>query len=546
MATSSTTSLPSLLREFAGLSISSRKSKSRTEPIKEPDFTSGFGSWKSSLTKKRPKESHRHRSKIRSEDDDIQTVREQRDHERKRLRRALRELEELRRDRDELDGQRHKATTDLKRLRKEDQKKKKKLEDYKLRFQDQEKALERLRANIQATRREAADKDQKIEQLGRDEANSKSKAQRLRDKLRREQDQVSQLQDALSDLKIQRNPVTENRDAVTTLRTLRKSHDELGRQFEAFREDFGSLRIENNQLEKDCTRLRTERDDTKQRMIRVEAHNAIQAQDIKDLTKSKVDLEKTRELVQPILQIGVDIRLRNLESARETLLNIKQDQKDRAIILAGNVAAHRPNGLVDATLFTAGLVPEDYLPEATRAFTKMYQVTPANYGCWSPMVLRMIDCQATIATVQIQHHFKKFDTSDLRAEHKRLHKFLVSRQKRLSPDDFEADEKAKKLLAKIEIIMEEIVDLSRGKGKGRKKFQAFDYEESEDEKITSEPGEQDIKIQGENDENGKTQESFETFSDEEETTSEEDSDTSGESESSEEDESSEDDSDESG
>ena len=56
-------------------------------------------------------------------------MREERNHERKRLRRALRELEELRRDRDELDGQRHKATTDLKRLRKEDQKKKKKLDE---------------------------------------------------------------------------------------------------------------------------------------------------------------------------------------------------------------------------------------------------------------------------------------------------------------------------------------------------------------------------------------------------------------------------------
>ncbi|PVH78781.1 hypothetical protein DL98DRAFT_572874 [Cadophora sp. DSE1049] len=543
MAESSTTSLPSLFRDFATLSISPRKNRSRTDQsIKEPDFTSGLGWWTSSLTKKRPKELHRNRPKVTSEDEDIETVRKQRDHERKRLRRALRELEEIRRDRDELDGQRHKATTDLKRLRKEDQKKKKKLEDYKLRFQDQEKDLERLRRNLQALCRGAADKDEKIEQLTRDEASSKSKSQRLRDKLRRERDEVSKLQDALT----QRTPATENRDTVATLRALRKSHDELGRQFEASQDDLKSLKTENTRLEEECMRLRKDRNDTKQRMIRMEARNAIQEQDIRDLTKLKVEVETTRDLVQPILQVGVDIRLRNLESARETLLNIKQDQKDRAIILSGNVAAHRPNGVVDAALFAAGLIPEDYLPEATRAFVKMYQVTPANYGCWSPMVLRMIDCQATIATVQIQHHFKKFDTSDLRAEHERLQRFLVSRQKRLSPEEFEADGKAKKLLAKIEVIMEEIVDLSRGKGKGRIQFQAFEYEESEDEKITSQPGKQDTEVPAGKDDYDKAQDSFETFSGEDEATSEEDSDTSEESYSSEEDVSSEEDSDESG
>ena len=474
MTEGSTSSLPSLFREFAGLSLSPHKSKNRSDQsIKEPDFTSGLGWWKSSLTKKRPKDSHRRRRKATSEDDDIEIVREQRDHERKRLRRALRELGELRRDRDELDGQRHKATTDLKRLRKEDQKKRKKLDEYRARFQDQEKDLERLRSYIQALRREASDKDEKIEQLTRDEATSISKHLRLRDKLKREREEVSRLQDAFTDLRAHNTPVTDNRDAVATLRALRKRHDELSRQFEASRDDLKSLQAEKVQLEKDCERLRTGRDDVKQCLIEAETENATQAQYIESLRKTKDDLEKTRDLLQPILQVGVDIRLRNLESAREILLKIKQDQKDRAIILAGNVAAHRPNGVVDAALFAAGLVPEDYLPEARRVFVKMYQVAPENYGCWTPMVLRMIDCQATVATVQVQHHFKKFDTSDLRAEHERLHKFLVSRQKRLSPVEFESDDKAKKLLSKIEVIMEEIVDLSRGKGKGRKKFEAF-------------------------------------------------------------------------
>ncbi|KAL2074857.1 hypothetical protein VTL71DRAFT_8636 [Oculimacula yallundae] len=475
------TSTSSLLRDLAGLSLSPRKGRSRIDSIKEPDFSSRFGQWMS-LTKRQPKEAKRHRSPAR-EIKDADSLAQDLHREKKRLRRALKELAELRRDRDELDEQRHKTTTDLKRLRERHHKSTDKLAEYRLRLQDQDRTLDRERANAQILRQEVEEKDEEIDQLTKDWAKAKSRLQRNRDKLDRERAEVSRLNTCLSDVKTQRYPSSENQDALASLRILRTSHEELKREYATSLEDQKALKTESASLEEDCSRLRSDRDAARKTLVVVKAQNASQTQSIAALLKTISDLEKTRDLIQPVLQIGVDIRLRNLETAREILLKIKQGEKDRAILLSGNVAAHRANGAVDAALFMAGLVPEDYLPQASRVFEKLYQVSPEDYGCWSPMVLRMIDCQATIATIQVQHHFKKFDTTHLRNEHDRLHGFLTSRHKKLSPGEFEGDPKAKELLARIEDIMEEIVDLSRGKGKGRKTFEPFEYLESEDEEL---------------------------------------------------------------
>lgn len=464
-------STTSLLRDLAGLSISSRKSKNRSDEItREPDFSSPFSKWRNSLTKKKkdkhPKEHRRHRSDLSSKSgDDIESLTKDLKHERKLLRRALRELAELRRDRDEIDGQRQKTTSDLKRMREKDAKNKIKRDGYRRKLRDQDVTLDQFRASIQGLRAEVAQKEDKIDKLTTDGTKVKLNLERLRERLGRERAENSRLKTVQSEAKT----------PTTTLRLLQTTYDELSRDFALSQDEIKTLKDENVLLEKECIRLRNDRDGTRRKVAKMKEQNATQAQDIKILTESKVELETTRDLVQPILQVGVDIRLRNLEAAREPLLKIKPDQKDRAIMLSGNVAAHRANGSIDSALFMAGLVPEDYLPTATEVFEKLYQVHPAQYRSsgWSPMILRMVDCHATIATIQVQHHFKKHDTSDLRKEHDRLHEFLVRRQKKQSSEDFERDKKAKGLLAKIEEIMEEIVDLSRGRGKARKIFKPY-------------------------------------------------------------------------
>ncbi|KAH7360872.1 hypothetical protein BKA65DRAFT_534090 [Rhexocercosporidium sp. MPI-PUGE-AT-0058] len=478
------TSTTSLLLGFVGRSITPRKSKSRSiESIKEPDFSSPFSKWRDSLTKKKkkkekhPKEHRRHRSDVSSRgDDDIEGLRKDLRHERKLLRQALRELAELRRGRDEIDGQRQKATSDLKRLRDKNSRREAKISGYKRKLRDQDVTLDQFRASIRNLRGEVVEKEDRIDKLTTDGTKAKLNLERLREKLGRELVENSRLKSVQAEV----------RDPASHIRLLQTTYDELSSEFALSQDEIKTLKDENTLLEKECTRLRNGRDEARLSVSEMEVRHATQAQEVKTLTQSRVDLETFRDLVQPLLQVGVDIRLRNLEAAREPLLKIKPAQKDRAIMLSGNVAAHRANGATDAAMFMAGLIPEDYLPAATEIFEKLYQVAPTNYGSsgWSPMILRMVDCHATIATIQVQHHFKKFDTSHLRNEHDRLHGFLVRRQKKLSKERFEEDDKAKGLLARIEDIMEEIVDLSRGKapkGKGRKIFEPYVYEESEDE-----------------------------------------------------------------
>ncbi|KAG4441095.1 hypothetical protein IFR05_003449 [Cadophora sp. M221] len=472
-------STTSLLRDLPGLSISSRKSKSRSDEItREPDFSFPFSKWRSSLTKKKkekhPKEHRRHRSDVPSKDgDDIESLTKDLKHERKLLRRAWRDLAELGKDRDEIDGQRQKTTSDLKRLREKDAKNKIKRDGYRRKLRDQDVTLDQFRASIQGLRAEVSQKEDKIDKLTTNGTKAKLNLERHRERLARERAENSRLKSVQSEAKT----------PEMTLRRLQTTYYELTRDFALSQDEIKTLKDENILLEKECTRLKSDRDQARQKTRKLKEKNATQAQDIKTLTESKMDLEAARDLVRPILQVGVDIRLRNLEAAREPLLKIKGGQRDRAIMLSGNVAAHRANGSIDSALFMAGLVPEDYLETATEVFEKLYQVHPTQYRTsgWSPMILRMVDCHATIATVQVQHHFKKYDTSDLRKEHDRLHEFLVRKQKKQSSENFERDKEAQGLLAKIEDIMEEIIDLSRGKGKARKVFKPYEYEESEDE-----------------------------------------------------------------
>lgn len=101
---------------------------------------------------------------------------------------------------------------------------------------------------------------------------------------------------------------------------------------------------------------------------------------VSELEKEVTSLEKDRDLKAPLIQPAVDIRLRYFEYARETALGISRAEVDRAVIMNGNIAAHRANSALDAAIFKAGLVPEHYLETATKVFEHLYLVLPSEYG----------------------------------------------------------------------------------------------------------------------------------------------------------------------
>lgn len=133
------------------------------------------------------------------------------------------------------------------------------------------------------------------------------------------------------------------------------------------------------------------------------------------------------------MKFGVEIRLRNLELARETALAVPTSDLDRAFILSDNAAAHRANGAVDAAVFEDGLVPEGFIEEATRVFRALYQIGPSEYSNhWRSRVKRMLDCLATVKTVKAVAGSR--DCADLTSEHNNLYNELC---------DFHADNSKK-------------------------------------------------------------------------------------------------------
>jgi chromosome segregation ATPase len=201
--------------------------------------------------------------------------------------------------------------------------------------------------------------------------------------------------------------------------------ENLQRQYRQLDEDYQNTKREIISYKLEVTNLKRSRqsadrklDNTENELAGVKSRVSRQVATIKDLTSNISKLERDRDLKAPVLQIGVDVRLRNFEHARETYLEVPRDEIDRSIIMNGNVAAHSANGAVDAAMFQAGLVPDEYMEDAEAIFKKMYQVEPSKYGCWSPKVLRLVDCQATINTVKAVRG--RNASAELREEHSEM------------------------------------------------------------------------------------------------------------------------------
>jgi chromosome segregation ATPase len=243
---------------------------------------------------------------------------------------------------------------------------------------------------------------------------------------------------------------------------LENARDRYREKYEDAKSDIRDLNNEVKGLKGDKHSLNKRLDVAEDELSDAQARINRQAKTIKDLKAEISALERDRDLKAPILQIGVDVRLRNLEHARDTVLEVSRGELDRAIIMNGNIAAHRANAAVDAAIFQAGLVSDEYMEEAKYVFKRMYQVEPSNYGCWSPKVLRMIDCQATVMSVKaIRRRNASFE---LREEHSEISDRLLELHTSMGRREFEADEEVDELIEKMELLTTEIVEMDRTRG----------------------------------------------------------------------------------
>ena len=102
------------------------------------------------------------------------------------------------------------------------------------------------------------------------------------------------------------------------------------------------------------------------------------------------------------------------------------------------------------------------MEEATKIFKGMYQVVPSNYGCWSPKVLRLIDCQATVKSVKASRGRNAL--SDLRDEHGDVETRLLELYQSTSRGLFEANNEVSGLIDKLEFLTTQIVEVERSRG----------------------------------------------------------------------------------
>ncbi|KAA8568463.1 hypothetical protein EYC84_007495 [Monilinia fructicola] len=185
------------------------------------------------------------------------------------------------------------------------------------------------------------------------------------------------------------------RSATTSTRL-----QQLERKYDSLKDDYYTLEDKHSELVEDAARYRCEReryrDDAeyyrkKRDNVRNELRSIEQKlssttttytnllQNSKRVRQDYQKLKKTHDLGKPLVKIGVDIRLRFLDQARETVLNISRDKADVALRNNGNIAAHRGNAAADAALFKGGFIPEEF-EDAEEVFTALYQCESSQYS----------------------------------------------------------------------------------------------------------------------------------------------------------------------
>ena len=188
------------------------------------------------------------------------------------------------------------------------------------------------------------------------EADQQWQHTRLANTIAQHQRERGGLASQLESVRGQLAAATRNQQTAGRLRSaahtrLQQLHDDLELKFQDAEQEVHDLKADNQVLENKVKAKEKELRVTKAELLSKCRLVNSNAETIKDLKSEVSQLEADRALKAPILQIGIDVRLRNFEHARETVLNVSRDLINRAIIMNGNVAAHRANGAVDAAIF---------------------------------------------------------------------------------------------------------------------------------------------------------------------------------------------------
>ncbi|KUJ13060.1 uncharacterized protein LY89DRAFT_756393 [Mollisia scopiformis] len=88
------------------------------------------------------------------------------------------------------------------------------------------------------------------------------------------------------------------------------------------------------------------------------------------------ELKQKLEGQQPLVNVGVAIRLRYLEKERALTYGLSGKDLDKNLIKEGNIAAHQPDGEQDAALFICNLVPAENSFDMSEIYEELYGTPP--------------------------------------------------------------------------------------------------------------------------------------------------------------------------
>ncbi|KAJ8065639.1 hypothetical protein OCU04_006313 [Sclerotinia nivalis] len=261
--------------------------------------------------------------------------------------------------------------------------------------------------------------------------------------------------------------------------TSRRLQD-LERKYDSLKDDYFTLENKHNELDDDAARYRRELQKYKQdaesyrkKLDTIQIELECVEKSLKNMATNHVnmlltresirqdyqELKKTHDLREPLVKIGVDIRLRFLDQSREIALNISRDEADMALRTNGNVAAHRGNAAADAALFKCNLVPEEYEEEADEIFQKLYKQKPSEYPVWTGIAERQTDCEATLTATKWSSI-----SETLREDWRKVWNELCNHT---TISDMVEIERIVGLITRLEALTDEIVDIERSRGRRR-------------------------------------------------------------------------------
>ena len=219
-------------------------------------------------------------------------------------------------------------------------------------------------------------------------------------------------------------------------------------------------------LEAEITRLRS------QDLVSVHKNNADRL--LKQLNDARlqrqnfeakvIELTRSLQLREPLVEIGAAIRMRCLEQAKCNVVGFNQHLRNHSFIKAGNAAAHNANGRADAAIFECHLAGNKANMQIFEAiFLGIYDHTPEVWATLPAKLKDALDCRATVMCVEVVSRNRALGERQLVFDHVDV---IRQKYRNMTLTAFETDEDVARRLRAARVLAEEIVEADRDRRGG--------------------------------------------------------------------------------